>query len=229
MSSPRPPLSAHKPGCHREDGDCGREDDSGAESVGQPPAHGDEDPEGEQVSRDDDVELDGRYLRRCRAMRGAAVAMIVPSRFSMKKAPATKRARPVQAGRCLRTILNRLLNVTRRRPAVCCLRGPLGSWPLGMTTYGDYSPPRASCATLSTRPRPTPQPRASIEAAIVPPIRGDLDPQAQDGDDPSVSRPPLRDRLRNAVLKPVEPGSDTRSSEASPVGRGAGSGRQPRH
>jgi hypothetical protein len=46
-------------------------------------------------------------------------------------------------------------------------------------------------------------------------MRGDLDPQAQDGDDPSVSRPPLRDRLRNAVLKPVEPGSDTRSSEAS--------------
>ncbi len=33
-----------------------------------------------------------------RAMRGAAVAMIVPSRFSMKNAPATSRARPIQTG-----------------------------------------------------------------------------------------------------------------------------------
>ena len=36
-----------------------------------------------------------------RAIRGAAVAMIVPSRFSMKNAPATRSARPVQTGRCL--------------------------------------------------------------------------------------------------------------------------------
>jgi len=35
-------------------------------------------------------------------MRGAAVAMIVPSRFSMKNAPATRRATPIQTGRSLR-------------------------------------------------------------------------------------------------------------------------------
>ena len=32
-----------------------------------------------------------------RAIRGAAVAIIVPSRFSMKKAPATNKARALQA------------------------------------------------------------------------------------------------------------------------------------
>ena len=58
------------------------------------------------------------------------------------------------------------------------------------------------------------EPRASTGAAIVPPMRGDLDPQAQDGKDPSSSRSPLRDRLRNAVLKPVEPGPGAGSSEA---------------
>jgi len=57
------------------------------------------------------------------------------------------------------------------------------------------------------------EPRASTGAAIVPPMRGDLDPQAQDGEDSSSSRSPLRDRLRNAVLKPVEPGSGAGSSE----------------
>ena len=44
-------------------------------------------------------------------------------------------------------------------------------------------------------------------------MRGEPDPHDRDGGDPSHSGLPLRERLRNAFLKPAQPDSDSKSSD----------------